>query len=356
MSSNRVACRIHRRLGARADSSKPRLPMRSRAQCPSRKPTGARTRPFRSRSAPGRHAVSSNWPCLGLLDTPLLPVLAEAPTVTGAARKMPFGGAARTTVGSCVGFEQLGNDQCGPADPPDQRLSRISTLWSLVCQAHECAADEAIVARHQLLERYRGAVYRYLRKLLVDSDAVDEVSQEFALHLIRGDLRGADPRRGRFRNFVKGTLFHLVADYCKQRRRWPRPLPDESDVLAFSANDTESDRNFEESWRDELLARAWAALVAVEATTGQPLHTVLRSRADHPEMRSPQLAERMALRLGRPISPAGVRQMLHRARSKFAALLLDEVTQSLDQPTAEHVQQELAELGLLEYCGPALEW
>jgi RNA polymerase sigma-70 factor (ECF subfamily) len=85
------------------------------------------------------------------------------------------------------------------------------------------------------------------------------------------------------------------------------------------------------------------------------LYAVLRFRADHPEMRSPQMAEELAARLGRPCTPAGVRQALHRAREKFADLLLDEVTHSLEDPTAEHLEQELVDLGLLDYCRPALE-
>src|SRR5205085_3038732 len=105
-----------------------------------------------------------------------------------------------------------------------QRLSLISTPWSLVDRAHHGPAEKLNVARQELLERYGGAVRRYLRTLLHDPDAADEVFQEFSFHLIHGDLRGADPQRGRFRNFVKGTLFHLVADYWKQRREWPGPL------------------------------------------------------------------------------------------------------------------------------------
>src|SRR6516162_6338888 len=100
----------------------------------------------------------------------------------------------------------------------NQRLSGISTLWSVVCTAHQGPAEAAKPARQQLLERYGGAVRRYLRKLLRDPDAVDEVFQEFALQLVQGDLRGADPKRGRFRNFVKGTLFHLVANYRRKQR------------------------------------------------------------------------------------------------------------------------------------------
>jgi RNA polymerase sigma-70 factor (ECF subfamily) len=240
-------------------------------------------------------------------------------------------------------------------DNLNQRLSLISTPWSLVCRANHGPCGEARAAQQQLLDRYGGAVRRYLRKLLPTSDGADEVFQEFALRLLHGDLRGADPQRGRFRQFVKGTLFHLIANYRKERRQWPGPLPDDSDALAASPQDAEGDRAFVESWCDELLARAWAALAEVEARTGQPFHAVLRFRADHPEMRSPQLAERLSAHLGRPFTPAGVRQTLHRAREKFADLLLCEVSLSLENPRADHLEQELVELGLLDYCRPALQ-
>ena len=238
---------------------------------------------------------------------------------------------------------------------PKQRLSRISTQWSLVGRANQGPAEAANAARQELLKRYGDAVRRYLRKILHDPDAADEVFQEFALRLLHGNLHGAKPSHGRFRNFVKGTLFHLTADYHKQRRKWPAALPDDGASLATVAIDMESDRLFVESWCDELLARAWAALAEIEAATGQPFYAVLRFRADHPEMRSPQLAKELAVQLGRLLSPPGIRQILHRAREKFAALLLDDVTYSLENPTPAELEEELAELGLLEYCRPVLE-
>jgi DNA-directed RNA polymerase specialized sigma24 family protein len=237
----------------------------------------------------------------------------------------------------------------------NDRLSLISTLWSLVCRAHQAPAEAANCARQQLLERYGGAVRRYLRKVLGDPDAADEIAQEFALQVLHGHLHGANPRRGRFRNFVKGTLFHLVADYRKERRRWPGPLPADDATLAANQEEIESDRQFVESWCDELLARVWAALAGVEARTGQPFHTVLQYRAAHPKVRSPQLAEQLTAQLGRPLTADGVRQTLHRARQKFADLLLTEVAHSLENPRPEQLEQELVELGLFEYCRPALE-
>ena len=239
--------------------------------------------------------------------------------------------------------------------PGENRLSLISTLWSLVGQAHQGAEEAARSARQQLLERYGGAVRRYLRKVLRNADAADEVFQEFALQVLHGELRSADPNRGRFRNFVKGTLFHLIADYCKQRRQWPRPLPAGDAEPAAPADELEPDRQFADSWRDELLARAWAALAENESRTGQLFYAVLRFRAENPLLRSPQMARHLTAYLGKPFTAACVRQVLHRAREKFADLLLDEVAHSLEKPTPERLAQELIELGLYDHCRPALE-
>ena len=236
----------------------------------------------------------------------------------------------------------------------DRNLNQISTLWSLVCRANQGPAEETRAARQQLLDRYGGAIRRYLRNVVNDADAAEEIFQEFALQLCHGNLGGADRQRGRFRNFVKGTLFHLVADYRRHQRHWPRPLPTAEVATAEPTEIADPDRQFVQSWCDELLARCWAMLRQIEAETGQPYYTVLRFRVDHPQIRSPQLASRLSAQVGRPFSPAGVRQILHRARERFAVLLLDEVTNALENPTPEQVEQELIELGLLEYCRPAL--
>src|SRR5262249_16687224 len=128
---------------------------------------------------------------------------------------------------SCVKLAIAVSRVAGAAmDAENLRLSRLSTPWSLVCLAHHGPADAGNAARQELLERYGGAVRRYLGKALPNQDAADEIFQDFTLHLLRGDLRGANPERGRFRNFEKGTLFHLIADYRKQQQRWPGPLPE----------------------------------------------------------------------------------------------------------------------------------
>ena len=99
------------------------------------------------------------------------------------------------------------------SNEPTERLNQIHTLWSQVRKAHEQTGDLARDARQALLGRYGGAIHRYLLGALRDEEAANDLAQDFAFRFLHGDLRNADQERGRFRDFVKGVLFHLVADF-----------------------------------------------------------------------------------------------------------------------------------------------
>ena len=210
----------------------------------------------------------------------------------------------------------------------------------------------------QLLARYGGAVRRYLLGAVQDPDTADDLFQEFAYRFLHGDYRGASPERGRFRNFLKGVISHLVADFCNRRKR---QMPGLSDDVAEPAapSSSESDRLFLESWRDELLVKSWESLAEVEARTGQGFHTVLRYRVDHPPLRSPELAEQVGKLLDRPLTPAAVRQLLHRAREKFGEVLRQHVAASLTSQVDEIRKSwsaELSDLGLLHFLRSECAW
>jgi RNA polymerase sigma-70 factor (ECF subfamily) len=243
----------------------------------------------------------------------------------------------------------------GP-EKSDDHLSQLSTAWTMLFQAHDGPAEAAREARRQLLQRYGGPVYRYLRAAARDPDAADELYQEFALKFVRGDFKRAHPDRGRFRDFLKTALYHLVVDYHKRGQRRPGPLPAESEVVAPAGGPAgESDVAFLEAWRAELLNQGWESLARWERETGQPLHTVLRYRTDHPELQSPEMAKGLARELGRPVSAGWVRKQLHFARERLADLLLKEVLLTVEPTSAEELAGELIDLGLLEYCRGALE-
>jgi RNA polymerase sigma-70 factor (ECF subfamily) len=235
-----------------------------------------------------------------------------------------------------------------------QHLSQIDTGWETLHEAYWGTADEAAAARQVLMQRYCGAVYRYLLSAVHDPSAAEDLTQEFALRFIQGRFRSADPSKGRFRNYVKTALFHLVDDWRKRSGKELRPIRLASDEEVPAPDEAvAAEQAFRTSWRQELLSRAWKALEG-EQQSRQPYHDVLRFRVDHPNMPSQQLAEQLSARLGRPLTAAGVRQLLHRARERFADLLLQEARLSLQGAAQADLVEELADLDLLRYCQDAL--
>jgi RNA polymerase sigma-70 factor (ECF subfamily) len=236
-------------------------------------------------------------------------------------------------------------------------LSRIQTAWSMVRRAH---GDHTALqsAQQTLLDRYGGAVRRYALAALRDEDAADEVFQEFALRFVRGDFGNADPQRGRFRAFVKTIVYRLIVDYQRRSKKRQRESGIHSNLVEPEVDGADSpldDAEFRTSWRDELLARCWKKLKDEEHETGKPHYTVLRFRADHADLRSPELAAGFTEKLGKPVNAGAARVLLHRARDAFAELLLDEVVQSLSEGSLDEAEEELIDLDLLEYCRPALD-
>jgi RNA polymerase sigma-70 factor (ECF subfamily) len=227
----------------------------------------------------------------------------------------------------------------------DEHLSQISTLWSMLARAHAGEPNAATPAQHLLLIRYGAAVQRYLLGTVRDPDAAAELTQEFAVRFLRGDFRRADPGRGRFRDYLKTALIHLVTDYRRGQMAAPRPLPSD----AAAPEPAEDEDEFLASWRAELLDRTWDALAAAHPTE----HAVLLLRVAEPDLSSGPLAEQVGARLGKPLTAAAARKALQRAHADFAALLVAEVARSLDGPAPADVEAELRELDLFRYCGSA---
>jgi RNA polymerase sigma-70 factor (ECF subfamily) len=234
-------------------------------------------------------------------------------------------------------------------ETPEQRLSRIATLWTVVRQAHDPAAGAAGSAVRELMERYQGAVYAYLLGALRDREAAEELFQEFALRVVRGDFHRADPDRGRFRDYLRRVLINLVNDYHRARQAWPKLLHPDAPAPAAMPDDAEPD--FLAAWRTELLERTWRALAEAQPT----YHAVLLFRVQNPDAQSPVIAEQLSKQLEKPLTSDTVRKSLQRGQKKFADLLVEEVRRSLTAPTDEELMKELHELDLLRYCQGALE-
>src|SRR5205823_11834575 len=138
------------------------------------------------------------------------------------------------------------------------------------------------------------------------------------------------------RDFVKPALFHLIGD----PRPRSRPVTlGTVEPAAPPADAAAAEREFADSWRAELMERAWRGLAEVERRTGQPCFTVLQLRTDRPGLSSAELAEQLGRQLGKPLTVPAVRQALYRARERFTDLLFGEVVRTLEEPTPEALEQ-----------------
>jgi RNA polymerase sigma-70 factor (ECF subfamily) len=243
------------------------------------------------------------------------------------------------------------------ANDLNDHLSEIKTSLTWL-QAYQGEGEAAVVARQKILLRYYRAVYRYLLGMLRDPAAAEELSQEFAVRLLRGDFKHFDPQRGRFRDYVKVALRHLVMDYWRLKRqrkeKEPQPLQRGQAESLVVEKDIDFDKAFAEKWKEELLARTWEALQKNQEESGQPYYTVLRCKTAQPNLHATELAQQVSGQLGRPITAEAMRQLLHRARRRFAELLVEEAERTLDTTEPGQVAEELIDLGLMCYCRSAV--
>jgi RNA polymerase sigma-70 factor (ECF subfamily) len=246
-------------------------------------------------------------------------------------------------------------------------LTDILTQWTMVLRAAQEEGDDAAVARSKLLVRYHEAVLRYLRAELHDEHACGQVYSNFAVRVLEVDrfLQRADPRRGRFRDYLKTVLRHMVADYYRAKQRENKQREElvrrgEEQGEKGPCN-SEADQHFLNCWRQELINWAWQRLEQKEQQTNQPYATLLRLQEKQPGLRSAQLAEQLSQQLDRPFTAEGIRQLAHRGRELFGEMLVREAARSLqvdlsDPEGVQRVEEELIDLELLfSFCKVALD-
>ena len=251
------------------------------------------------------------------------------------------------------------NEGSEPLQP--SRLSRIDTLWSVVCDAHDSAHERREPAQEVLLHRYGPAIKKYLVASLRDVEQAEEVFQEFALKFIRGDLKHVSPEKGKFRAYVKTVLANLIRAHARKQSQ-QRRLGSGNDLDAIQDADSKSDSEEQEraqlfltTWRDELLARTWTALHDECSVSDSPSYIALKYRVEHPAENYEQLGVALSELCGRDIKAGNARVMIHRARSRFAKIMIEQVGDSLDNGALPSIEEELAELGLLHYCREVID-
>jgi RNA polymerase sigma factor (sigma-70 family) len=221
-----------------------------------------------------------------------------------------------------------------------------TTHWSVVLAA---GADEAAgrKALEQLCQTYWYPLYAFVRRRGYNPHDAQDSTQEFLLQLIeRKSLQSVAPERGRFRSFLLVSLKNfLINEWTRsqrQKRGGGQTIISLDEELAEGRYRNEPvtaatpETIFERAWAEALLERVFQRVAQEYEDSGkrdlfEQLKPSLAGEKD-----SSTYAE-IAVRHG--ISEGAVKMSVFRMRQRYAALLREEIAQTLDRP--EEVEDEI---------------
>src|SRR5262249_53361554 len=152
------------------------------------------------------------------------------------------------------------------------------TQWSRVLAAGDAANPERRRDLDALARAYWQPIAAFLQRVFrLDDAAAADHPQDFFVPLLEGQaLDPADPRRGRFRAYLKAALRRFAVDRHRRERAQKRgggarPLPLDGAAELLGSDDRGPEQALDEAWRQTLLERALALLERETAAAGQPV-------------------------------------------------------------------------------------
>jgi len=212
------------------------------------------------------------------------------------------------------------------------------------------ASPAANQAWEELCRSYWYPLYAYLRRDGQSPPDAEDLTQEFLARLIaNADLQSVEPRRGKFRSFLLGTLKHFLSDERKKVRAQKRGGG--QTVLSFDAEAAEARYELEPVdtlTPETIFERQWALTVL-----GRVME---RLRARHEQRGKAQLFAALepclcgsgsalsyaALSAKLGMSEGSVKVAVHRLRKEFGDLLRTEIAGTVDSEA--EIDEEIRQL------------
>jgi RNA polymerase sigma-70 factor (ECF subfamily) len=192
-------------------------------------------------------------------------------------------------------------------------------------------------------------VYSFVRSSGHDAEAALDLTQGFFARLLeKGDLKQADRTRGRFRSFLLASVKHFVAnewDRARAQRRGGGKT-----LASLDIEDAEARYGLSlavPQTPETIYEKQWA-LTLLEETMARLEEEMARSKhAQHFPRFKPFLTREggdasyrdLARELG--MSEPSIKVAIHRMRRRFGALLRNEVSHTLDDPSPADVDDEI---------------
>jgi RNA polymerase sigma-70 factor (ECF subfamily) len=237
-----------------------------------------------------------------------------------------------------------------PATPSSPGADRWfhTTHWSIVLAAGTAGSEQARAALEQLCRVYWHPVYAYVRRCGHNPHDAEDLAQEFFFRLLDHQyLTQADPRRGRFRNFLLVAVKHFLANEWDRRQALKRggrvafvsleQLTADHDSWLAAGDSPE--QAFARSWAMTFLERVLARLRAdLEGGKAGESFEELKVFLTGDPAAAPY-AE-VAARLG--TTEAAVKMAVQRLRRRFAQVLREEIAHTVAGP--EEIDDEIRNL------------
>jgi RNA polymerase sigma-70 factor (ECF subfamily) len=208
--------------------------------------------------------------------------------------------------------------------------------------------EDASGALEKLARAYWSPIYAFFRHQGRSPHDSQDLCQEFFLRLIsKRSFSGADPKKGKFRNYLLASLKHFLADKWDQAHAQKRggqfqflSLDDTQNAERFylqaMPSDDTPEKLFNRRWGLALLEKALARLKAEYAARGHAQHFDLLKPFFTAEPAS-EGYDAIAEKLG--ITPSSVAVNVHRLRQRFRELVRAEVAETVTHPS--EVDEEL---------------
>ncbi len=225
-----------------------------------------------------------------------------------------------------------------------------TTHWSVILRAGRPESPQYREAIETLCRAYWFPLYAFLRRRGHSAaDAEDCVQAFFTRMLEKEYLRGVDPKPGKFRSFILTALKRFLAN--EQQRAGAVKRGGRHTFISFDAADAEhryhlepahdlsADKLFEKSWALAVLERTMERLQRELTADGK------QSLFDHLKVYLGQEGESRPYRETAALldmTENAVKMAVSRLRSRYRALLRDEVAQTV--AAHDDIEEEIREL------------
>jgi RNA polymerase sigma-70 factor (ECF subfamily) len=222
-----------------------------------------------------------------------------------------------------------------------------TTQWGVVLSAGRSHATDGRASLETLCRAYWYPLYTYARLGGRDPEEARDLTQGFFAHLLERALVGvADPERGSFRAFLKGSFDRYSAN--EQRKAGAQKRGGGQTTITVDLDEAETQlRNlsldvdtpevaYERHWARTLVARSLEKLEAEMQEAGE--HRRFKLLSPFLTGQDEGLPYRdVAATLG--VSESAVKVAVHRLRRRFGALLREEISHTVSD--AGRVDEEL---------------